>query len=797
MSDLVINGVNIQVTGIQGQPLSTTAPISNQSLFYNIAGSGNWRPQYANGPVYNVLDYGLLGDNNTPNDTAIQSLNSIVSALNIPGVIIYFPIGNYIFNNTIATFPFGTTFRGVQSSKASNNNFSSTLKFNGVGIFFQGNYAQTFENLSFQAITNNSYTSVPDQANQITNCSNFGGRIMITTATPHGYLNNDVINVYGVNGLTTNYQLNVGANSDPASPWIITVVDTHNFTLNGSNFSGTYTSTNTSISSITGTSTVTVTTSSPHGLVNDQLVYINPATTNSYVISGVPNNNFNGLYRITVTGTNTFTLYFSNPYYPVTGSGTYSSGASVHTGGVCCSNSHVPLIGLNLQSPGPTNGPAFVTIRNCSFGGFKYQISNDGGELVWIEKCNFDYVTELGYGPACLNDNRSHSSCGIRVGSFLNDNGTPGSINQIANVMTVDQCQFLAQMVGIYHHDGLSHTVTRCNYEQDVVAIIGVNCINVKYDSFENDGSNKDIIWIYSDTTSEGSSYNLSVTNVFATGTSGLVATPPSLNGQLNSIQGFTFKGNYWDEASPPIKTYNNGIRWSGPLDISGNWTQSNKISDFSIYGSNSYPISGVYGTLINHPGDAPIAALDVMTFYQISNATLPYMIVSIPLGGGVNALMQQIGAPEVIDGQTVGPKNDFINLYNASNFESIGARFGQRYAYVNIGNITNQIIGAFTPFSNKSVGAAINLTMRVTAYLYNDPGYQATWEIKQQVSQNVSNTISLVGSQFIIHAQDLGGGFTPPTIVISNNQIACQISGFSLGVSVWAIKFDYECVSY
>jgi Pectate lyase superfamily protein len=767
------------VVGIQGHTVVATAPTGFQQLTWNATGAA-YQPKYNYGPVYNVLDYGLKNDGVTANDTAIVALNTIITNSTAGIGTVYFPPGTYIFADTVSAFPGYCQFIGDGG-----RGISSILSFTGVGIFWQANFGQKYDNLAFHASGSNTAASrnAPDQATIITNASSSGGLIEITTATSHYYTTGDQINIFGVNGLTGTNGLNVGANSDPATPWTVTVIDGTHFTLNGTTFAGTYSSNSVNISNITGTSTVTVTTATAHGLVSDQLVYINPSTIVGYTITG--NSYYPGIYRVTVTGANTFTLYFLavyGVYVPVTGSGSYSSGGTVFWGGVCCSNSHIPLVGLNMQGGDP--GPGNIIVHNCSFGGFKAQISVDAAELIWIERCNFDYETSAGYGLAAFNDNRTHSCCGIRIGSFFNQEYGA----QVANVVSVDQCQFLGMIIGIFHHDGITHNVVRCNYENQIAAIISGGCANITYDMFQNDGTSKDVIQMYSDV-GYPLVQNLCVKNSFATSTLGMIGTPPNLNGEYATPEGVTFTGNFWDESQSPINLYDGNIYWLGPFDFTGNWMSGTAVTSSPIAGATNGQ-GQFLGTLVNRPGSTPSGALDI----GLLSYSVPLIVAS-----DSSFTFEYHGQPE---GGAYGPKHDYAQVQNSYFAGDVGSRSGQRYVYFgspNSATPTGTISGNFYPLLTQTAGVAgaTSVKMNVTAMIYNEIGHQATWEIRQQIKCDNSNNLTLLGSPTLVFKEDLDGGFTDPVIVISSNQIACKITNYVGVVTIWNVRFEYDCVGY
>ncbi len=61
----------------------------------------------------NMLDQGAIGDGITPNDYFIES---VLSSITEAGVILNFPMGNFLFNNTI-NIPSNVIIRGQGADK--------------------------------------------------------------------------------------------------------------------------------------------------------------------------------------------------------------------------------------------------------------------------------------------------------------------------------------------------------------------------------------------------------------------------------------------------------------------------------------------------------------------------------------------------------------------------------------------------------------------------------------------------------------------------------------------------------
>ena len=519
---------------------------------------------------YNVLDYGLVNDGTTPNDDAMDNLRAVITT-NIAGIV-YFSPGEYLFNKTINVFPVSCVFRG------SDYGFSaSLLKFGGTGYFFNANSGQIFENLSFIGTY---YSNM--KATVISNASNTSP-IIITTELPHNYNTGDLINIYDIKGNTI-------ANNDPAIPWKITKTGNNTFSLNGSTGNGTYSNTSIAITNATNTNPIVITTAAPHGLRDQQTVNVNSVLGNTAA---------NGNWQIQVSDSTHFSLYI-NSYlgFGVAGNGNYTGDGYALAGGIALTNTGIPFIGLNIGLIDGINSAGIVTVRNCTFDSFKYQISVDGGELIYIEKCIFG-AENGGLVLEMFSDYSTHSCFAIRIGSF------DQTIGQDANVVYVDQCQFINSYRSMYHHDGITHVISRCNFEQPVMATIQGGCESIVYEKCENDGTIVDAIQFISDAIGGTASFNFTLRDCFLSGTKAAINLNTGV-GYPVSLYGLSVINNVWTGAHTLAQ---GGEYYAQPVNFNGNTLPnigSNPIWDGAFAYPNSYE-----GTTINS-FHYPKAALDL-----------------------------------------------------------------------------------------------------------------------------------------------------------------------------------------
>ena len=423
----------------------------------------------------NVLNFGFDPTGTNPNDAAIATLAAIIAAtLGSSATLaggtykIFFPYGTYLFNS-----PWPTTFpnNGILFEGSSFGG-QTTLTYSGVGTFIAAPSSCQFKNFLVVASTTLNAAS-PSLANVILALSSgAGGVYEVQTATNHGYVTGDQVGIYGT-GTT--------ADCDPALPWTITVLDATHYTLNGSTYASGYTVASSAVNAASDAAggpshPIVVGTTAPHGLLSGQLCFISGVTGNAAA---------NGLMRVFgVPGTATSLPIAINLFNNVqAGSGVYVSGGTVKSGGCCLLYSRIALVAIAVQGAGFGN----CHFDRVFFENWKYDLSLDGAELCWAERCYFiSNLASTGYTCDMLNNDGPHSSAGVRIGGFVTV--TPG----VANGNGLLECNFEQHYAGVYHHDSNGHYVTRCNFENLVEALIG-NATEIVYEQCANDGSNDQV----------------------------------------------------------------------------------------------------------------------------------------------------------------------------------------------------------------------------------------------------------------------------------------------------------------
>lgn len=715
----------------------------------------------------NVLDFGFTpGSSGTPCDTQMAALLAYVTASGVPWTIL-FPAGQYYFTSTIPAFPAGCIFLGTGHA----TNAASTLIFLGTGIFWQLGSGQTAENLLVISQTQNAYTAAPAQEAVISGVT-IGANPTVTTVNPHGYTNGDLIGAYGVVGVAG------GINTDPAYPIAVSGCTTNTFVMPGITTTGSYSSTSKSVSGAVQSGSNILLTLTAHGLVADQVVYATSPGSGFTWTSGV--------YRVTVVDVNHIKLY-TNFFTGSTGTGVYTSGGTVQWGGVATSNSHIPLVGINIQ--GPSGNLVYDTLRNVSCGGFKYGFSFDSPNGTHAEMCAFDYLLPgFGYGNAQLSDNRTHSACGIRMGAFLTGSGAQGTANQIV----VNHTTFSDYYCGILHHDGISHTVNNGVYENQVGGFV-MNAEQVIYDGAQNDGSIKDFLQVYSDGTTVGP-FNVAMRNSYIATSAGaaLLGSPSNLSGTTpGGPIGVTFQNNEMVGTGTPIQAHGQGTTWQGPYETGGNIVTGGgtSLADFPMQGASEGGATTTIGQSLNHPGDTAGAALDI----QILSYAVPGLVVR----DGSQTKFLELGLPSSFFGTTALGHEQLMNANSGSPGAIVS--LGKGFVQLASGASATQLGGWVpTPLTLYGAHGGVTARARIVANLSGVDGSQARWEIEQQLGW-AGSVLTLLGTPTLRFKEDLssGGGFPDPVFAITSNTLFVQASGYSGTQSQWAARVDFEYVGF
>ena len=786
-------------------PGSTT----NQSLVYN---GTTYVPAYNNGPVYNVMDHGLIGDGSTPNDTAFAALMALVTIT--PGARVVFPRGNYVFHNTVTTPQF-VSFESLEQGYYTTITYAPLSDPQWPGTFWIANSNQEYNNLSFTTTYSPAWVSNPGRQNIIINVTNTSP-IIVTTATDHGYLNNYRVSLYGITGC-------LAANNDPANPWCIQAVTNNTFALYfqttisllsdgitlpqatihvsstlqlpssgtalittsagqqtvtylglGSHSYGNNADTNVTLigcSGGTGTmsyggqvliasdgdgvftpQTMAVTTMSGNGVSPIQVTVANTAglqNSGLVFISGeTGNTNANGLCRIagvSLSTPTTFSLFSPNNYpnTTTTGNGSHSGSATITYGSCCVCCTGVPIVGLSLQAHFDVNGlpgGSNITVNHCNSSGFKYPFAIDGQENIKLIDCTVGimYATCAGYNEGLQVNDSTHSAAGMWLGTL-----TTWPWSQYTNVITIDRTNNLFYYIGTLHHDGVTHTVRDCNYEQRVIAAVcpsdavsGVKIINPTTDGSDD---NRGVIWVHNDNHVVGPSFsNLVLEKGNA---SSWVGAPCIANDLGNALEGVYISAFDWQSTGDVLT---NGA--ADPVIIQSTIAAGALCSNSAIMTPNA-PTGGIAGTTINHYMN-PAASLDVACL-PVPNTEVPLEQWCFISPNFVNNRLTYHYKSLTVDSTGVGggwmqEYDDVLSEY-ANPFSYSGARHGRGmgWALVPINSASQTTALTNIP----SYYASGILRMCAQAAVSENETISAMWQTEQRYTKSAITGLVILGS--------------------------------------------------
>lgn len=751
--DASSTSANRIVTGTGGDVFLPLGQTSQCRLLYD-ATLGHYILQ-ANGVhqvrEYNVLDWGFDATGTNANDTAIAALAasitaSLGSAATAAGgtARIFFPYGTYLFANTWPTFPFGTIFEG------SGSDAQTTLSYTGTGTFISAPNYSEFKYLLIEA-TGTLNNAAPSLANIIQVLSSgIGGTYEVETAIPHNYVNGDLVGIYGT-GTT--------ADCDPALPWTIANVTANTFTLTGSTYASGYIVTTHTVNAASNAvggpfNPIVVGTTTAHGLLNGQLCWINGVLGNTAA---------NGLMRVYGNApgdTTTFPIAINLVNNVQGGNGAYASGGTVYSGGCCLLYSRVALIGISVQE---SNGSS-VRLKNVDIWNFKYSVSWDGAELCSADDFQFGSSgASVGYTSDQQNNDGVHSSAAVRVGGFVTI--TPG----VANDNYLDRGNIFAHYAGVYHHDGYGHYVTRCNFENRVVAIISNSNI-VEYKNCTNDGSD-DQVGLFQFIGPYGEGLNggpLTVRDSGFTNTYGpCVYLEPG-----HTLLGLILDNVTFDSTFPAI----GGGGTVQPLSVIGFQNSYNGPIGTIASLPNNVGSQTVHtgGTTVNHTVQSA-GALDV-GYYPLagtSPAAWPAILVRDPLSGTV--FYQKSWTPLSGFGEYYGVATDVTDISNS--LQVVVARRANSIAWDSLAPSGTDTGIGLTPLPS-NVYTAGSILMQVSA-LDTATGNMARWSVRRLFSG--SGSVASLGQ--VVEAETFDAiGLTPPIMVLSGVAGAQNISASIYG---------------
>jgi hypothetical protein len=318
-----------------------------------------------------------------------------------------------------------------------------------------------------------------------------------------------------------------------------------------------------------------------------------------------------------------------------------------------------------------------------------------------------------------------------------------------------------------------------------------VDAFNVVYAENTNDGSLEGVIQIYGDSAAIAAQpFGLTIVDNYLSfnigpTTAAALSSPPNLSGINGISHGLTFERNTLGNAAgqKSIRTY--GSAWAGPFNVNGNLLANiTSIADSSLIGP---PDASNIGTTVNHPGDLPVAALDI----QVIDYSHPGRVMQDLSNGPV---WEYHGISE---GGLYGPSHIYDQLYSpglGAAAASAVLRTGKRPVWVNAAAGTSTVtVGDFpiAGFSNAGYTSVVAVTMRVVALAYTTI-LPARWEIRQMVAWNTA-TATFVGAPELMYKNDTSGLFTDPQMAISGASLRAVITEIASNQAGWNIQFDYE----
>jgi hypothetical protein len=214
-------------------------------------GTVTYNPRRAN--ALNVLDFGADPTNSTTtiggillSDIAFTAIAAYATA----GNQIDIPAGVYRYAKTWGPFASGVTLKGAGGFDITGllPALGSVLNYTGLGDGVRaGNFYNTqgaglhkIADLILWSSNAANYSPCRESPTQfvgggVANVSNSSGLAKITTILAHGLVTGNLVEIDGVTGSVAS-----AVNAPPG--WTVTVIDSLNFTLDGSTFSGSYTS---------------------------------------------------------------------------------------------------------------------------------------------------------------------------------------------------------------------------------------------------------------------------------------------------------------------------------------------------------------------------------------------------------------------------------------------------------------------------------------------------------------------------------------------------------------------------
>lgn len=412
---------------------------------------------------------------------------------------------------------------------------------------------------------------------------------------------------------------------------------------------------------------------------------------------------------------------------------------------------HINEIGIEIL------GDTSITIERVRVTGFKYGISLDGAEVIFLRDLFFDGAGGANGYQDMLTDLGDNTACSIRIGSFK------FTVGGSANAIFITGVQFNAARYGVWHSSGVSHVVRDCNFELPAWALLHA-AVNVSYENCQGEGET--VASLHGKITSTGSAsmFNLSIRNCFFGG------HKPALKLENVSIGGLVIEGNNFANfgGSVPIIEQLGFAHVVAPIMWGGNQLPGAGVNGFGL--SDTTASLTAPGTTINDIL-SPTAAIDVVApgfnfpLLKLRQGARTFMSEnhSTAALGGVHSSLKQV----------YNPNTTRIGGYRASSLECTNTASGSS---------THLLGQADSP----SQGGG-RVTIEVEAVSESDRTQGGTWTIWQRYKDDGSGP-SLFGSPTTtIGVAD--AGFVAPTIVVSGGKFYAQITEHASLVVDWSAE--------
>lgn len=398
-----------------------------------------------------------------------------------------------------------------------------------------------------------------------------------------------------------------------------------------------------------------------------------------------------------------------------------------------------------------------ISVERCRFNGFKYGLSLDGAETIWVRDISFDGGTTSGYQDMTT-DLGDNSACGIRIGSWV------AAVTGAANGIYIQNCQFNNSFYGTWHKDGVGCEVRNCNYELPGGWALLHGAQQIHYGNCLGEGQ---LVSSFHGRNEGAPSacFGLIIENCFFDGSC------PTLKLVNVTIGQLVFIGN---ECSNTVafQIIEGGSLVTGPVLAEANHLPAVGPSAFQL-SADSYA-NTVGGTAVNHFTRAD-AALDV----QLIDYTIPLLRLKAS-----QYIFSDEGHTEPVGGRHY----EFDQVYNADT-GIIGTSRGLTIEWIDfLAGAATADIGQ-TPSPGKGAG---QVWLTVQACREVDQTKMGSWRIRQQYADDGTGPV-LLGTPVIEYAEDLDGAYVAPTLVIVAGEFAAHVQAHPTAESEWGAKIDFH----